>query len=89
MQQFARLHSDLFRARTEQLPERMTNEDGKPTAADKADKGKGKATDNKLPDGDGKTDGGKVGQDGKLTNGKKGDEPQEGMISGQAMSGQC
>jgi len=64
----------------------MANENGKPTAAEK---GKGKATDNKLPDGEGKTDGEKVGQDGKLTNGKKGDEPQEGMVLGQAMSGQC
>lgn len=54
----------------------MANEDGKPTAAEK---GKGKANDAKLPDGDDKkVDGAKAGQDGKLVNGKKGDEPQEG-----------
>lgn len=59
----------------------MANENRKPTAAEK---GKGKATDDKLPDGDGKTDGGKAGQDGKLTNGKKGDEPHEGIILGRS-----
>lgn len=64
----------------------MANENGKPTAAEK---GKGKATENKLPDGDSKTDGGKAGQDGKLTNGKKGDEPPDGMILCQARFGSC
>lgn len=51
--------------------------DVKPTAAEK---GKGKAVDEKLPNGDSKTDGSKSGPDGKLTNGKKGDEPHEGKF---------
>lgn len=55
----------------------MAKEDGKPTAADK---GKGKAVDEKALDGEEKRDGAKASQDAKLTiNGKKGDEPQEGM----------
>ena len=54
----------------------MAKEDPKPTAADK---GKGKAVDEKLPNGDGKADTSKTGPDGKLTNGKKEDEPQEGI----------
>lgn len=54
----------------------MANEDGKPTATDK---GKGKATNNRAPDGAEKVNGVKPGEDGRLTNGKKGDEPQEGM----------
>ena len=54
----------------------MANEDGKPTATEK---GKGKATDTKVPDGSEKTNGTKPPQDGKLTDGKKGDEPQEGI----------
>ena len=53
--------------------------DVKPTAAEK---GKGKAVDEKLPNGDGKTDSSKSGIDGKLTNGKKGDEPHEGTLLG-------
>ena len=53
--------------------------DVKPTTAEK---GKGKAVDEKLPNGDGKTDGSKAGPDGKLTNGKKGDEPHEGTFLG-------
>ena len=56
----------------------MANEDGKPTAAEK---GKGKAIDTKVPDGEERADGAKASQDGKLTNGKKGDEPQEGTRS--------
>lgn len=63
----------------------MAKEDGKPTATEK---GKGKATEAQLSDGDGKTDGTKATQDGKLTNGKKGDEPQEGMVADGAMSDQ-
>ena len=54
----------------------MVKEDGKLTTADK---GKGKATDEKAVDGEEKRDGGKGSQDAKLSiNGKKGDEPQEG-----------
>ena len=56
----------------------MANENGKPTAAEK---GKGKATDSKVTDGGEKPNGANVGPNGKLTNGKKGDEPQEGMRS--------
>ena len=56
--------------------------DTKPTAAEK---GKGKAVDEKLPNGDGKTDGSKLGPDGKLINGKKGDEPQEGILCDDAL----
>ena len=52
--------------------------DVKPTAAEK---GKGKAVDEKLPNGDGKTDGSKSGADGKLANGKKGGETHEGRLS--------
>ena len=54
----------------------MANENGKPTAAEK---GKGKATDGKVTDGGEKANGAEARPDGKLTNGKKGDEPQEGM----------
>lgn len=54
----------------------MAKEDAKPTAAEK---GKGKAVEEKLPNGDGKVDGSKSGPDGKLPDGKKGDEPQEGI----------
>lgn len=54
----------------------MAKEDAKPTAAEK---GKGKAVDEKLPNGDGKVDRSKAGPDGKLADGKKGDEPQEGI----------
>ena len=56
----------------------MANENGKPTAAEKE---KGKATDGKVNHGGEKANGAKAGADGKLTNGKKGDEPQEGMGS--------
>ena len=52
----------------------MAKEDTKPSAAEK---GKGKAVNEKLPNGDGKEDALKAGSDGKPTNGKKG-EPQEG-----------
>lgn len=54
----------------------MAKEDAKPTAAEK---GKGKAVDEKLPNGDGKRDGSKAGPDGKPADGKKGDEPHEGI----------
>ena len=53
----------------------MAKEDAKPSAAEK---GKGKAINDKLPNGDGKEDSLKAGSDGKPTNGKKG-EPQEGI----------
>ena len=53
--------------------------DVKPTSAEK---GKAKAVDEKLPNGDSKTDGSKSGPDSKLTNGKKGDEPHEGTFLG-------
>ena len=56
--------------------------DAKPTAAEK---GKGKAVEEKLPNGEGKADGSKAGPDGKLTNGKKSDEPQEGMLCDQGL----
>ena len=54
----------------------MAKEAAKPTAVDK---GKGKAADDKISNGDGKADGSKLDQDGKLTNGKNGDVPQEGI----------
>ena len=57
----------------------MAKEDPKSTTAEK---GKGKAVDEKLPNGEAKADGSKGGPDGKLTNGKKGEEPQEGMFFG-------
>lgn len=56
----------------------MAKEDAKPSAAEK---GKGKAVDEKLPNGDGKVDALKIGPDGKPTDGKKHDEPQEGIIT--------
>ena len=57
----------------------MAKEDGKPTAAEK---GKGKATDKNTPDNDGKREEAKATQDAKVTiNGKKEDEPQEGLQS--------
>lgn len=56
----------------------MAKEESKPIAAEK---GKGKATDEKPVDGEEKKDGAKAGADGKpLVNGKKGDEPQEGAV---------
>ena len=55
----------------------MAKENGELTAAQK---GKGKAEDSKLPNGDKSSDGAKKDEDSKpLVNGKKSDEPQEGM----------
>ena len=55
----------------------MAKENGAPSAAEK---GKGKAVDGKPADGEKQPNGTKKGEDNKLTiNGKKGEEPQEGM----------
>ena len=63
---------DLFNASTLN----MAKENGEPTSAQK---GKGKAEDLPLPNGDKTAEDGKKDKDGKpLVNGKKGGEPQEG-----------
>ena len=55
----------------------MTKENGAPTAAEK---GKGKATDEKPTDSQKKTDDTKKDKDGKpIANGTKGEEPEEGQ----------
>ncbi|MCJ1381134.1 proteasome regulatory particle base subunit [Xylographa soralifera] len=55
----------------------MAKENGQLTAAEK---GKGKIEDDKAPNGDQKSEEVKKDKDGKpIVNGKKGDEPQEGM----------
>lgn len=54
----------------------MAKENGAPTAAEK---GKGKATEEKPVDGQKKADSPKKDKDGKpIVNGTKGEEPQEG-----------
>lgn len=58
---------------------KMAKENGQLTAAEK---GKGKADEDKTPDGQKKGEEPKKDQEGKLiTNGKKGDEPQEGTYA--------
>ena len=57
----------------------MAKENGAPTAAEK---GKGKAGDEKPSDSPKKSDETKKDKDGKpVVNGKKGEEPKEGRIS--------
>jgi len=57
----------------------MAKENGAPTAAEK---GKGKAVEEKPTDGQKKPDETKKDKDGKpMINGTKGDEPQEGICS--------
>ena len=63
----------------------MAKENGTPTAAEK---GKGKATDEKPGNTQKKSEEAKKDKDGKpIINGTKGDEPQEGMQIFQAILG--
>lgn len=57
----------------------MAKENGAPTAAEK---GKGKATDEKPVDGQKRGDDAKKDKDGKpIANGTKGEQPQEGIYN--------
>ena len=57
----------------------MAKENGEPTAAEK---GKGKAVDEKTVNGDKKSGDVKTDKDGlPILNGKKGEDPKEGMVN--------
>lgn len=65
----------------------MAKENGAPTAAEK---GKGKAIEEKPTEGQKKSDEAKKDKDGKpIVNGTKGDEPQEGKCLPDVSCGNC